>query len=132
MRDHTFAYHGQNCIKSETDTSWLFLTSIYGHLKKKIRSFAYRTCFYGHFCLRDSGFYLMKKCCEFVFLKNYDLENAVKYSFFHEKGWGKMLWATNVWLLNILMKNRLVSILFFDLSRGPWPPSELVPPQKLA
>ena len=31
---HNFAYHGQNGIKSETDTFWLFLTIIYGQLKK--------------------------------------------------------------------------------------------------
>jgi len=33
----------------------------------------------------------MKKCRDFFFSENRDLEIAVKYLFFYEKGWGKLL-----------------------------------------
>ena len=48
-------------------------------------------------------FYLMKKCCEILFSENCDLEMAVKCSFFHEKGLGK-----------VAMSHRLVAFEHFN------------------
>ena len=80
---HIFAYCANVLLINIFKVSRLFLTILYGHLKK-ITVFWLSVNFYVHFCLRDPWFYLMKKCRDTFFSKKHDLEMAVTYLFFHE------------------------------------------------
>ena len=59
---HMFAYIAKVLLFNIFRVFRLFLTIIYDNFKIKIKVFHYWKCFYGHFCLGDPGFYIMKRC----------------------------------------------------------------------